>query len=451
MPKFNVPDLAPAKMQALLDADPLYRQHLAAFEGADPRRKPAASIALMDDFNRLVPYEQRLNSRYAAHIGETGRVDVQDRNNPWADPALWGGIAITAASLGAASPYVAGSWFGAGGASAIPTTMGIGSATSLGLPVTAGLGSAGGASAAAAAAGAVPTLASTSTVPATGALVPATTSSLGGHSVGWLQNLKTAYDWYQKGSNAYDGVKGMTGPSPGQSLTQTAGNIEGGRLAALIKQAELQQQQDRLGLERTNAGVNVGNLDLGRRKFAQGVPGQLANDSVRGDVMAGAQDASFSGLPSYIHIPNISGGLRPSLFSGNTRSLGAKMSRDALASSMSGDLTKFPDLPTVPDATPLPEANGTDTALQWAAGAGNILDTLGRFGTKNKSRPQVEPGYQGAGTPGYPGDGVSPDNPMIPPGGGYGPAPAGNPDETATVGMDPSVLEWLRRNGQGAA
>lgn len=317
-------------------------------------------------------------------------------------------------------------------------------------PITGGAGAGTGAGAAA------PLASTTIGSGAVGPITGSTSSLAGGGSTSWLSNLKTAYDWYNKGSQVYDSVKGAAGPSPGQSLTQTAGSIENGRLNALIQQAKLQQEQDQLGLSRTNAGVNVGNLDLNRRKFAQGVPGQLANDSVRGDILANSQDAQVSGLPSYIHVGNVSGGLRPSLLSGNSRQLGAKMSRDALTSSMTGDQTKFGALPTVPDATPLPESTGTDTALQWASGAGTILDTLGRLGTSGKSRPQVQPGgqaYDGAGTPGYPGDGISGSNPMIPPPpngpndqAAADPTPTGAGDGT----MDPSILEWLRRNGQEA-
>lgn len=405
-----------------------------------------------------------MNSRYD-EIGPNGDiVEGHHKLKKSLIAAGIGGLALTgfgAAGIGPLAGAMGGGVAaGAGGAAAasIPTTMGIGSATALGLPVTAGLGTAGAVGAGVAAA--LPTLASTSTVPATGALVPATTSSLGGGSTSILSNLKTAYDWYNKGSQVYDSVTGGNkgGPSPGSSLTQTAGSIEQGRLNALIQKAKLQQEQDQLALSRTNAGVNVGNLDLSRRKFALTVPGQYANDSVRGDVLANSRDATISGLPSYIHVPNISGGMRPSMLSDNSRQLGAKMSRDALTSSMSGDATKFGALPTVPDATPLPESNGLDTALQGAAGVGSVLDTLGRFGshgTSGASSPQVQPGgsvYDGAGTPGYPGDGTSGSNPMIPPPPNgpndqqADPTPTGAGDGT----MDPSILEWLRRNGQAS-
>lgn len=153
MPKFKVPDLDKSAIQKLLDADPLYQQHLKAFQAADKNAKPLASNALAADFNRLVPYEQRGNSRYAAGIGGDGKVKIQDRNNPWTDPGFIGPLAVTAATLGLGTPLlglngasaapIIGTGVAPAVAPAIPTTMGIADATVLGLPATAGLGTAG--------------------------------------------------------------------------------------------------------------------------------------------------------------------------------------------------------------------------------------------------------------------------------------------------------------------
>lgn len=371
-------------------------------------------------------------------------------------PYIIGGVA-GAGALGAFGGVGGAAGGTSAGAAAVPTTLGIESATSLGLPVTAGLGSAGGAAAAGGAA-ILPTLASTSTVPSTGALVPATTSSLaGGGSTGILDTIKSAYDWYNKGKNVYDTVSGgNNGPSAAQALGQTAGSIEQQRMNALIKEAELQQAQDRLGLERTTAGVGVGNLDLAQKKQALAAPGSEAQNSVRGDILANSRDASFSGLPSYIHVPTLSGGLRPSMLSDSSRQLGAKMSRDALTRSMSGADTNFAPLPTVPNATPLPSATGLDSLLQGVGGASSILGALGSLGgsTSGGSTPGMQAGgtpYDGAGTPGFPGDGTSASNPMFPqPPNGPPDQAAADPTPTGAGDMDPSILEWLKRNGQAS-
>lgn len=146
----------------------------------------------------------------------------------------------------------------------------------------------------------------------------------------------------------------------GNALAQTAAQIEAGRAGGNVAQAKLQQTQDQLAQNRALLALRA--------------PGIEAGNSVRGDVLANSQDASFSGLPSYIHIPNMQGGLRPSMLSQNSRDLGGVMSRNALAHQMSGD--------DVPNLTPLPQSNGLDTTLQGIGLGGSFLNALGGLGGK---------------------------------------------------------------------
>jgi hypothetical protein len=197
---------------------------------------------------------------------------------------------------------------------------------------------------------------------------------------------------------------------------------------ALIQEAKLQQEQDQLGLNRANTGVNVGNLNLAQQKQALAAPGQLAGQSVRGDVLANSQDASVSGLPSYIHVGQVSGGLRPSLLSDSSRALGGQMSRNALADSTSGKYTTQAPLPTIPGATPLPSASAFDKVLQGGAIGGSFLNAL-------KGVPKAPDPNSGqvAGTD-FGAEG------MIPP---------VNPED-GTQGIDPAIMEWLKQQADPA-
>ena len=117
--------------------------------------------------------------------------------------------------------------------------------------------------------------------------------------------------------------------------------------SALMNRAEYGLGVDSLRQRGAEFGENAvqgrAGLDLQRRQFALNAPGQRASNAVRGDTLANAQDAQVSG--TRIPIPQISGGLRPSMFSGNTRQLGSDMSRQALLQQLAGD--KFESLPMI--------------------------------------------------------------------------------------------------------
>ncbi len=98
----------------------------------------------------------------------------------------------------------------------------------------------------------------------------------------------------------------------------------------------------RHGAELANAG-----MDLSQRQFQLAAPGQRAGNAVRGDILSRAQDVSIAGLPSRIKVPTISGGLRPSMFSDDTRATGANITAQARREQERGD--QFAPLPTVPE------------------------------------------------------------------------------------------------------
>lgn len=275
---------------------------------------------------------------------------------------------------------------------------------------------------------------------------------IGGAFIGDPALGHQALGLYNAATSGGDGPsQANAGPSTASKVGQTAGSIEKQRMDALIAQAKLQQEQDQLGLNRTNAGVNVGTLGLAQKKLALSAPNELAAQSARGDVLANSQDATVSGLPSYIHMPTMSGGLRPSMLSASSRALGGQMSRNALADSTSGKYTNLPALPTVPGATPLPSASAFDKILQGGAIGGSFLDALKGIGGGGHPSPSGSPTGDSAALPS--GD-VGPNQSTDP--AFAGPTQEGDPayaipnPENADAGLSPEVMAWLKQQADPA-
>ncbi len=102
-------------------------------------------------------------------------------------------------------------------------------------------------------------------------------------------------------------------------------------------------------------------------------PQSRAANSVRGDILANVQDVGVSGPPG-VNVTSFSGGLRPSLLSGNSRALGQQMSKEALLDALAGSPTPFTDTKpldlssitgrTSPEGTPMPQASGMDRVME---------------------------------------------------------------------------------------
>ncbi len=113
-------------------------------------------------------------------------------------------------------------------------------------------------------------------------------------------------------------------------------------------------------------------------------PGQRAANSVRGDILANVQDVGVS-APAGVNVTSFSGGLRPSLLSGNSRALGQQMSKEALMDALDGAPTPFSDMPAVdlsaitnrsaPAQTALPQESGMDRVLQQIGLWGGLANT----------------------------------------------------------------------------
>src|SRR5262245_42604291 len=205
------------------------------------------------------------------------------------------------------------------------------------------------------------------------------------------------------------------------------------RAAALLEQAlqnraqlDTQQRQflenalqnrQQLGLSQQQflegARQNRGQLDLQQRQFALNAPAARARNAARGDTMANIQDLKINAGPR-VKIPEITGGLRPSLLGANSRATGKEISRQALMQQMEGDhfapmgdLPEFGpmgDLPTfsglpapnIPGVTPMPQANGLDNTLNIVGGVGagtGIISELlkNRYKAPSYKAPVIQP------------------------------------------------------------
>lgn len=153
-------------------------------------------------------------------------------------------------------------------------------------------------------------------------------------------------------------------------IGDVASGIENGRQAGRQAEADANYKRDQLAL----SGARL-NLEA---------PGMRAGNSVRGDVLAGAQPLTINGPITHTggQMPQISGGLSPSLFSNNTRQLGQNMSRQALLSQMKGDAFT---------PTALPKANWLDKILNGVGYAGLGKGVYDQFNQRETNNTYGEP------------------------------------------------------------
>jgi hypothetical protein len=155
-----------------------------------------------------------------------------------------------------------------------------------------------------------------------------------------------------------------------------AGAIEGGMAGGRQQETQNNSQYDQ---NRLRAAALLEQALRSR----QGLAGDQAGNSVRGDILAGAQPASVNG--PIVHtggrIPQISGGLSPALFSPNTRQLGQNMSRNALLDQMNTPKLNIPQ-PQAPEQSGLLDKILGGVSLGGAATS--LIPKIGR-------RPPVDP------------------------------------------------------------
>ncbi len=196
------------------------------------------------------------------------------------------------------------------------------------------------------------------------------------------------------------------------AASTVAAQAAAARSAANQNKAVLQQGQDRnalagyqtdkqLDLSALNsayqAALSRGSGMLSEQAANLAAPAKRAANSIRGDILANAQDAVAGNVPAGVHVINFSGGLRPSMFSGNTHALGAAMSRQALLDQLAPAATPFSDLKpldvssitsrTAPGVTPLPQGNALDSILSNIGMYGAFAGAAGTLMPNGQPRP----------------------------------------------------------------
>jgi hypothetical protein len=205
-----------------------------------------------------------------------------------------------------------------------------------------------------------------------------------------------------------------------------AGQVAAARQQGREKQATQQGTVDQLnqnahqtdvtaaqrGLEAKDAALlarAVGMLQ--ENAAARAAPGERARTSVRGDILANAVDAKFNGggrIPKF----EFSGGLRPGMFSGNTRKLGGEMSRAALLDQMKGEAHPFADLPAADFSKVIDSKAPIGTALPEGGKLDSILGAIGQYGGMGAALANAPRGAGSSAAP-IPAAQVSSAQPMI--------------------------------------
>ncbi len=418
-------DSGPA-LQAQLEQDPTYKSLKQQFLAGG--KNPQDWIALNAYVQRKLDAGGNNSRTGAVQVDGDGNVQSINRDNKWTSPATWGPIAVGGATAGlgllanaSSAPTVAASTEASQGVGPLATGL-VNPATDFTIPSSLAP------TAAADVSTGVGPLAGGLTNPATDYAIPSTLTNVGvpTTAASTPSYLKTISDIGQTATDISKGRADARGQEA--QLTNQANSGLVNLYRAQIDSNNAQNQYglnaansennfntnaygldlntanaaNTFGLNKVNAGIGVGNLDLAQKNYALAAPGKRAANSVRGDILANAQDANITGLPSTIPKFSFSGGLRPSMFSANTRALGGELSSQALADQRKGDtFAPLPSLPNyqgptsklptykapapyvnpppAPQLTAQPQANGLDTGLNIAGYAGLIAPYLKYF------------------------------------------------------------------------
>lgn len=190
-----------------------------------------------------------------------------------------------------------------------------------------------------------------------------------------------------------------------ESLTnvgQDASAVESGRAQGRIGESQINGQYDQ---NRLRAAQLLNDALMNQNQFALGAPRAEMSNAAHGDLLANMQDVGIQGPITRTHgqVPQITGGLRPSLLSANTRQLGQNVSRDMLLRNMNG-MDNLNLSGNVPSITPPPQANGFDTALNGIGLAGGLSGGVADFinAIRRRANPYQVPNYGPSGGSGDP-------------------------------------------------
>ena len=153
------------------------------------------------------------------------------------------------------------------------------------------------------------------------------------------------------------------------TLASVLGNGAAGRASGRQIAAGLNVNRDQLlNQQYTQGSTNAFN----QAKFQLDAPSERAGQAVRGDILANSQDATFTGLPDYVKMPTVSGGLRPSMLSDTTRQAGRDLTSLA-ASQMGKDRIDYPNAPPI---QPIPDASLLESIMGAGSTTAGILSAL---------------------------------------------------------------------------
>lgn len=173
-----------------------------------------------------------------------------------------------------------------------------------------------------------------------------------------------------------------------------ASQMAQGRAAGRVQEAELQQGQDKLGIDRALAmnqqALQGGQLDLSQRQFGLNADSERLRQAIRLAALGGVQDMQID-VPSYLkpHMATVTGGLRPSALQGREEIVAAMRPR-VLEALMKGETFDPLTMEPVPGVSELPQSGKLDTFLNvlggigaGASGASEILSGM----SKPKPKP----------------------------------------------------------------
>ena len=155
------------------------------------------------------------------------------------------------------------------------------------------------------------------------------------------------------------------------NVGQVAGSAANAAAQNRVQQGQLINQQNANATGLYNAEQNAAKQGS---EYALSAPASIARNAVRGDILSNGKDASFSGLPSYLHVPTTTGGLRPSMLSDTTRQMGTNLTRDSMLAQLAGEKNGYamPGAPTAPTPQGLPQPGGLESTLSGVGLAGGL-------------------------------------------------------------------------------
>jgi len=181
-----------------------------------------------------------------------------------------------------------------------------------------------------------------------------------------------------------------------------AGRASQNRAAGRAAEADVTLQRDRDTSSRyavqqnalLQAALMAENARLNRARLGIEAPAARANQAAQGDALANVQDVSISGVPSHIRVPQISGGLRPSVLGPNARAAGRGLSSQALEALLSQS-----DVPEMPDYSQLAQGMPEPNALPQATGTDRFLEILAALGAASEAGSTIAGQRRGASAP----------------------------------------------------